>query len=56
MNLKDAKDYVQRVLNISLTDVSGNKWNLKDEDVDFNLSTDKELIEYAEEQKEANEN
>ena len=53
--IEEALDYIRRYLNISVTDVSKDKWHLLDEDIDFNLSSDRELIEYANEQKEAEE-
>jgi len=55
---EEAIDYIERVLNIALYDCSKFKWNLIDEsnDINFKLKDDKELIEYANEQKEAEEN
>lgn len=56
MDLQEAIHYIENNLNIEVVDVSNVKWSLTDEEMNFTLNSDKDLIEYAEEQKEAEEN
>ena len=53
MDLQEAIHYIEHNLNTEVEDVSNVKWSLTDEDMNFTLNSDKDLIEYAEEQKEA---
>lgn len=56
MTLKQAKTYIENIVEMEVTDVSKSKWMLKDhneEDFMWLIQTDEELIDYAEEQKEA---
>ena len=52
-NVKDAITFLETDAQIDVEDISGFKWGLSDNDMNFSLRTDKELIEYANEQKEA---
>lgn len=52
-DVKQAIKYIEKKVNISVTDVSDLKYHLYDEDLNFYLCSDKELIDYANEQKEA---
>lgn len=54
---EEAIDYIENTLKMEVTDLSKFKYRIEDKpyEVDFCLRDDKELIDYANEQKEANE-
>ena len=46
-NVKEAIDYIENTVNLSVKDISNLKYHLWDEDMNFFLSSDKELIDYG---------
>lgn len=52
-SVEEALKFLKRDVGLSITDLRKYSWRIYDEDVDFCIGTDDELINYANEQKEA---
>jgi len=49
-NINDAIKFLEDKRGFTIKDVSMWKWNIKDEDIDWNFKNDTELIGYANDQ------
>lgn len=52
-DINEAIKYLREMVNVNVEDISDLKYNIWDEDMNFYCDSDKTLIDYANEQKEA---